>query len=86
LLTRTWKSAKLVRVPGGVPDIIELLRSGNADVFASNRNVIYAAANGLLGSKVVPGAFNTVRMAVALPKGRRRHLIRSGVGVPSGSG
>ena len=47
LLTRTLKSAQLVRVPGGVPDTIELLRSGKADVFASNGEVIYAAANGL---------------------------------------
>lgn len=71
LLTRTLKSAQLVRVPaGGVPDTIELLRSGKADVFASNGEIIHAAANGLPGSKIVPGAFNTVRMAVALPKGR----------------
>lgn len=69
-LTRTLKSAQLVRVPGGVPDVIELLRSGKADVFASNGKVIHAAANGLPGSKVVPGTFNSVRMAVALPKGR----------------
>jgi polar amino acid transport system substrate-binding protein len=70
LLTRTLRSAELVRVPGGVPDTIELLRSGKADVFASNGEVIHAAANSLSGSKIVPGAFNTVRMAVTLPKGR----------------
>ena len=54
LLTRTLKSAQLVRVPGGVPDVIELLRSGKADVFASNGEVVHAVANGLPGSKVCP--------------------------------
>jgi hypothetical protein len=49
LLTRTLKSAQLVRVPGGVSDVIELLRSSKADVFASNGEVIHAVADGSAG-------------------------------------
>jgi polar amino acid transport system substrate-binding protein len=71
LLTRTIKAAELVRITGSVPDAaIEALRTGRADVYGSNGENVFAVTQGLPGSKIVPGAFATVRMAVALPKGR----------------
>jgi polar amino acid transport system substrate-binding protein len=70
LLTRTVKAAELVRITGGIPAAIEALRTGQADVYGSNGENVYAIAQALPGSKIVPGAFATVRMAVALPKGR----------------
>jgi len=56
--------------PNFPKDAIELLRDGKADVFGADSGLIDAIASGYPGAKVVPGAFNTVRVAVALPKGR----------------
>ena len=72
-LTRTLKSAQLVRLPlsPNFPgDAIDMLRSGKADVFGADSGLIDAIASGYPGAKTVPSAFNTVRAAIALPKGR----------------
>jgi polar amino acid transport system substrate-binding protein len=66
-LSRTLKSAELVRPGGGGA---EALRSGKADVWAANANNVQGVADALPGAKVVPGAFTTERYTVALPKGR----------------
>ena len=72
-LSRTLKSAELVRLPLSVRiaiDGIEMLRSGKVDVFGADSGIVYAIADGLTGAKVLPEAFDTVRVAVVLPKGR----------------
>lgn len=69
-LSRTLKSAALVRISGGSEAMIEALRSGKADVYGSNAENVQTVADGLPGAKIVPGAFRSVRMAVAFPKGR----------------
>ena len=72
-LTRTLKSAELVPIPltSKFPtDAVELLRSGKADVFGADSGLIDSILGDYPGATVVPGAFNTVRAAVALPKGR----------------
>jgi len=46
------------------------LRSGKANVFGADSGVGYPAAEALAGAKIVPGAFGTVLVAAALPKGR----------------
>jgi len=72
-LTRELKSAELVRIPlsANFPaDAIDILRSGKASVFGADSGLIDSIAGGYPGAKIVPGAFNTVRAAVALPKGR----------------
>jgi ABC-type amino acid transport substrate-binding protein len=72
-LTRTLKSAQLVRLPlsPSFPgDAIELLRGGKADVFGADSGLIDSIARGYPSAKIVAGAFNTVRAAIALPKGR----------------
>ena len=66
-LSRTLKSAELVRPGGGG---VEALRSGKADVWAANATNVQGVADALPGAKVVPGAFTTERYTVALPKGR----------------
>jgi polar amino acid transport system substrate-binding protein len=66
-LSRTLKSAELVRLGGGS---VEALRSGKADVWAANATNVQRVADALPGAKVVPGAFTTERHSVALPKGR----------------
>ena len=69
-LSQNLKSADLVRVPAAVEVAIDTLRSGKADVFASNGQIVHAVAAGLPGAKIVPGTFLSVHMAIALPKGR----------------
>jgi polar amino acid transport system substrate-binding protein len=73
VLTREIKAAELVRIPLSptiAADAAELLRSGKADVFGADSGVGYPAAAALPGAKIIPGAFATVRVAAALPKGR----------------
>jgi len=72
-LSHNLKSAELVRIPLSAhiaTDAIELLRGGKSDVFGADSGVGYPTADGLPGAKIVPGAFNIVRVAVAIPKGR----------------
>jgi polar amino acid transport system substrate-binding protein len=51
-LSRTLKSAELVRPSGGGT---EALRSGKADVWAANASNVQGVADALPGAKVVPG-------------------------------
>ena len=72
-LTRELKSAQLVRLslgPNFPKDAVEMLRGGKADVFGADAGLIDAIVGEYPGAKIVPGAFNTVRVAVAIPKGR----------------
>ena len=72
-LTRTLKSAELLRLPlspNFPADAIDMLGSGKADVFGADSGLIDLIAAGYAGGAIVPGAFHTVRVALALPKGR----------------
>ena len=72
-LSHRLKSATLVRLPLGPKfpaDAIDLLRGGSVDAFGADSGLIAAIAAGYPEGKIVPGAFNTVRVAFALPKGR----------------
>jgi polar amino acid transport system substrate-binding protein len=69
-LSRTLKFAELVRVSAPIEVAVEALRGGKADVFASSGQYARAVAASLPSAKIVPGAFLSVHMAVALPKGR----------------
>jgi polar amino acid transport system substrate-binding protein len=69
-LSRALQSALVVRVPGGVPNAVEALRTGTVDVWAANPVTLQEIGDALPGSKVVPGAWTTGRYATALPKGR----------------
>jgi ABC-type amino acid transport substrate-binding protein len=71
-LSRTLKSAELVRLslsPNFPTDAIEMLRDGKANVFAADSGLIDSISAGYPAAKIVPGVFNTVRVAIALPKG-----------------
>jgi len=73
VLTREIKAAEIIRIPLSPTialDAADLLRSGKADVFGADSGVGYPAVEALSGAKIVPGAFATVRVAAALPKGR----------------
>ncbi len=68
-LSLSLKSAQLVRESGGVANMVEVLRDGKADLFATGTGVALEAAALLPGSKIV-GVFHKVSFAVAIPKGR----------------
>ncbi len=73
ILTRTLKSAQLLRLPlspNFPADAVDLLRTGRADVFGADSGLIAAIAGGYPEAKTVPGTFSIVRVAIALPKGR----------------
>ncbi len=69
-LSRALKSAQLVRVPGGVRNAVEALRTGTIDVWAANSVTLREIEDALPGSRIVPGAWSTGRYAASLPKGR----------------
>lgn len=72
-LSHTLKSATLVRLPLSPKfpaDAIDMLRNGTADVFGADSGLTAAISGSYPEGKIVPGAFNTVRVAFALPKGR----------------
>jgi hypothetical protein len=68
-LSRTAKSAELVRVDGDLNSGIELLRTGKVDVYATSINNARVMVSRMPEAKIV-GAFNTVVFAVAVQKGR----------------
>ena len=63
-LTRTLKSATLVRLDGDANDASEFLRAGKADVYGSGINTLRPMLDLLPGSKIL-GAFNIVTFSVA---------------------
>ena len=67
-LSRNLKSAVLV-YPGPGRNI-EVLRSGEVDIWAAGASTVQQLAAKVPGSKIVPGAFTSDRYMVTLPKGR----------------
>lgn len=69
ILSRTLKNATLVRGPNAA-GAADLVGSGNADAFAENKQILFAAADRLSGSRVLDGRFSTVQHGIAVVKGR----------------
>jgi polar amino acid transport system substrate-binding protein len=72
-LSHNVKAAELVRIPLSPhisADAADLLKNGEVDVFGADSGVTYPTVEILPEAKIVPGAFNTVHVAAALPKGR----------------
>lgn len=69
-LSQALASAQVVRVPGGVSNAVEALRSGAVDVWAANPVTLQEIHAELPAARIVPGAWTTGRYAASLPKGR----------------
>jgi polar amino acid transport system substrate-binding protein len=67
-LTRTLKSAEIVRVPAGLPAAREALSFGRADVYADTISQAYRIAAELPGATVLVGRSNVVQLSIAIPK------------------
>ena len=68
-LSRTLKSAELVRVAGDRATAIDLLRTGKIDLYATGAGNLLKIVDSLPGTKII-GSFQTVAFAVSIPKGR----------------
>ena len=74
-LTRTLKSATLVRNDGGIGDaIVKALLAGELDAYAGNRMRLHEAARKAPGLRLVPDNFYGVEQAVIVPKGNAARL------------
>lgn len=69
-LSHSLASAQVVRVPGGVSNAVEALRSGAVDVWAANPVTLQEIQAELPAARIVPGAWTTGRYAASLPMGR----------------
>lgn len=68
VLRRIIKNAELVEVPGGFEAARDTLASGRADVYGENLHLAHRIADALPGSRVLPGSFNVVQMALGVRK------------------
>ena len=74
-LTRTLKSATLVRNDGGIGDaIVKALLAGELEAYAGNRMRLHAAAQKIPGLRLVQDNFYGVEQAVIVPKGNAARL------------
>ncbi len=69
-LSRSLKSAQVLRLPGGAEAAIEALRLGKADAYAENAHMLSLYADRLPGSRVLEGRYTVIQHAVATPKGK----------------
>lgn len=70
-LTRTLKSAELVRSPtGGCCSMVEMFLADKLDVVAGVRQQLEPFAKPGAGLRVMDGRFQVIRQAMAVPKGR----------------
>jgi polar amino acid transport system substrate-binding protein len=70
---RSLRNTK-VQTVSTVDEIIERVRSGNADAVALGRESLESLALKFPGSRVLPGNFQATGVAIAVPKGRRVSL------------
>lgn len=70
---RTAPNASVQEVPS-VDELTEMARTGKGDAFALSRDSFVGLMPKLPGARVIPGAFQTVGIAVAVPKGRGQAL------------
>ena len=69
LLSRTLKNATLIRA-NNIAELSTLLESGKADVIATGKTGLFAAAGKLPGSRVLDGSILVEPIAMGVPKGR----------------
>jgi len=63
------KHATLERTAGPGP-AIEMLKTGQADAFAQNRELLIVSSQQIPGSRVLSGSYDTLTVALAVHKGR----------------
>lgn len=69
-LSRTLKSAGVLRLPGGVEAANKALSEGHADAYAENAHMLSLYAEHLPGARVLEGQYTIIRHAIATHKGK----------------
>lgn len=69
-LSRSLKSAQILRLPGGAEPAIQTLTSGKADAYAENAHMLSLYADLLPGARVLEGRYTVIQHAIATPKGK----------------
>ena len=64
------KAAELIRTDGTTATALAMMRDGKMDVYGTIASSVGVIAGQLPGARLVPGVFNTVGFAVAMPKSR----------------
>ena len=70
-LTKTIKAATLLPVPAENPrQAIDMLKAGEADAFSHVAPMLAAVQGELPGSRILPGSYFNVPIAIGVAKGR----------------
>lgn len=69
ILSRELKHAVLIR-SRDIPTGLEMVKSGEADILAAIKAILFEISDQLPGSRVLDGRFATEQQAMAIPKGR----------------
>ena len=69
-LSRTLKSAKVLRLPGGIEPGIKALTERQADAYAENAHMLSLYAEKVPGARVLEGRYTVIRHAIATHKAR----------------
>jgi polar amino acid transport system substrate-binding protein len=69
VLSAKFKNAKFLPAES-VPAAINSLRSGELDVYATNKAILFQMAQALPGARILEGNWGQEHMAIAVPKGR----------------
>ena len=73
-LSRTLKNAQLVRVADNLESAIDVLKSGKADLYASNREGLMQIRDKLGGYRLLEERLFGVEHAITVPRGREAGL------------
>ena len=73
VLSRSLRQAQIVRARS-VAEGIELLKSGQADLLATQKATLFEAGDQVPGSRVLDGNWGVEQHAIGIPKGRERAL------------
>ena len=73
-LSRTLKSARLLRGPSAAPYLSEMMRGGNAEAAAGNMPELLQVQRNVPGMRILDGRFTSIAHAIAVPKGRPQAL------------
>jgi polar amino acid transport system substrate-binding protein len=69
VLSEKFRNAKILSAES-IKAAIELLRSGEIDVYATNKAILFGMSGSLPGARVLDGNWGQEHMAIATPKGR----------------
>jgi len=75
-LTRTLKHAKLVRATAGDGSYFRIFLADKLEAVAGVKPVVVAWAKAQPSVRIIPGAFQEIRQAMGMPKGRSEAAVR----------